>query len=99
MFTVRGGRNGSQVFVTWAAGVLSGDPPTVDLVHVEAELAVLHPDDSYSWSRVNTYGELPEHPLADPDIAWRLIVSVLDSVTAMEGDLPSAAVPVRPSLR
>jgi hypothetical protein len=91
-FTVRGGRNGSQVFVTWTDGVLSGDPPTVDLIQVEAELAVLHPDDAHSWSTVNEYGRLPEHPLHDPDVAWQLISSVLDTVTSVDGDHPSAAV-------
>lgn len=90
-FTVRGGRNGSQVFVTWTDGDLSGDPPTVDLVHVEAELAVLHPDDAHSWSAVQQYGALREKPLEDPEIAWHLISSVLDTVAAVDGDIPAAA--------
>ena len=90
-FTVRGGRNGSQVFVTWTDGRISGDPPTVDLIHVEAELAVLHPDDSHSWSTVNAYGPLPERPLHDPDTAWKLISSVLDTVASVDGEAPPAA--------
>ena len=78
--------------MTWTDGDLTGDPPTVDLIQVEAELAVLHPDDSHSWSQVNSYGSLGEHPLADPDVAWQLISSVLDTVTAVDGDAPEAAV-------
>jgi hypothetical protein len=90
-FTVRGGRNGSQVFVTWTDGVIAGDPPTVDLIQVEAELATLHPYDAHSWSHVNEFGELGVEPLRDPDEAWLLIRSVLDTVTAVEGDAPAAA--------
>jgi hypothetical protein len=90
-FTVHGGRNGSQVFVTWTDGEISGDPPTVDLVHVEVELAALNPGDCHSWRQVGGYGELPDNPLRDPDMAWRLIASVLDTVTKAEGDLPPAA--------
>lgn len=91
-FTIRGARNGSQVFLTWSDGALSGDPPTVDLVQIEAELAVLHPQDRQSWSKVGGYGSLPENPLLDPDAAWLLIVSVLDVVSHGEGNLPPAAV-------
>ena len=92
-FTVRGGRNGSQVHVTWTDGRLSGDPPTVDLVEVEAELASLHPHDRQSWSHVSHGGAaLPGDPLSDPEATWRLIVSVLDTLTGGEGDLPAAAV-------
>lgn len=90
-FTVRGGRNGSQVSVTWADGVLSGDPPTVDLVEVEAELARLHPDDAQSWSHLNRFGTMSTSPINDPDESWRLISSVLDTVVAVEGDAPAAA--------
>ncbi|MCM3923629.1 hypothetical protein ND748_18405, partial [Frankia sp. AiPs1] len=37
-FEVRGVRNGSIVTVVWDRGVLDGDPPTLDLVEVEADL-------------------------------------------------------------
>ncbi len=91
-FTVRGGRNGSQVQVTWTDGKLTGDPPTVDLVQVEAELARLHPDDRLSWSRfVDPDHSLPADPLSDPTASWRLIQSVLDMVQSGEGDLPEGA--------
>ena len=91
-FTVRGGRNGSQVHVTWSDGQLSGDPPTVDLVQVEAELAQLHPHDRLSWSQVvDPDHTLPADPLADRSASWRLIRSVLDTVHSGDGDLPAEA--------
>lgn len=91
-FTVRGGRNGSQVHVTWSDGHLSGDPPTVDLLEVEAELVRLHVDDRLSWAHVvDPQHTLPGDPLADPVAAWRLIQSVLDVVQSGSGDLPAEA--------
>jgi hypothetical protein len=79
------------VHVTWTDGKLSGDPPTVDLVQVEAELARLHPGDRQSWSHVvDPQQSLPADPLA----TWRLIQSVLDTVQSGEGDLPERAVAV-----
>jgi hypothetical protein len=90
-YTVRGSRNGSQVFVTWADGQLRGDPPTVDLVQVEAELAALYPDDRQSWGHVNAFGPMGEDPLADPERSWALISSVLDTVSTVEGDVPVGA--------
>jgi hypothetical protein len=90
-FTVRGSRNGSQVFVTWTDGVVSGDPPTVDLIQVEAELAALHPGDAQSWNRVAGFGELGATPLNDADSAWKIISSVLDTVSSVEGEAPEGA--------
>lgn len=91
-FTIQGSRNGSRVQVTWTDGVLTGDPPTLDLLAVEAELTALHPGDRHSWAAVtDPLGGLPADPLRDPDGAWTLIASVLDSVTAGDGDLPAGA--------
>ena len=90
-FTVRGARNGSQVFVTWTDGLVSGDPPTVDLIQVEAELAALHPSDAQSWNRVGGFGDLGDSPLNDPDSAWKIISSVLDTVSSVDGQAPEAA--------
>jgi hypothetical protein len=102
-FTIRGGRNGSQVHVTWTDGTLSGDPPTVDLVEVEAELARMNPRDRQSWSHVvDPDGELPPDPLGDPTATWRLIRSVIDNVQTGSGDLPAEAaaeIANRPSRR
>lgn len=92
-YTVRGARNGSLVHVTWTDGTLSGDPPTVDLVQVEAELACLHQEDRLSWARlVDPESRLPADPVADPAACWQLIRSVLDTVQSGEGDLPPEAV-------
>lgn len=92
-FTVRGVRNGSQVHVTWSDGKLTGDPPTVDFVELEAEMAGLYPDDPNSMAS-QFYGEadMSGDPLADAASAWRLIESVLDSVTTVEGDAPPDAI-------
>ena len=90
-FTVRGARNGSQVFITWTDGIVSGDPPTVDLVQVEAELAALHPSDAQSWNRVAGFGDLGANPLKDPDSAWKIISSVLDTISSVEGQAPEGA--------
>lgn len=90
-YTVRGARNGSQVFVTWADGKVSGDPPTVDLILVEAELAALHPEDAKSWNQVGGFDGLHADPLSDPDSAWQLIASVFDTVSATEGAVPAGA--------
>ncbi len=91
-FTIKGSRNGSRVQVTWSDGVLTGDPPTLDLLAIEAELASLHAGDRHSWAAVtDPQGTLPADPLRDPDAAWTLIASVLDSVTAGDGDLPVGA--------
>jgi hypothetical protein len=102
-FTVRGGRNGSQVQLTWTDGKLSGDPPSVDLVQIEAELVALNPHDRLSWAAVMDPGHsLPADPLADPVATWRLIESVLDNVQSGEGDLPAeaaAAIQQRPRRR
>lgn len=94
-YTVRGGRNGSRVHVTWTDGTLSGDPPTVDLMQVEAELALLHPQDRLSWAHmVDPEQLLPADPLSEPTATWRLIQSVFDTVQSGEGDLPTEAVDV-----
>lgn len=92
-FTVRGSRNGSQVAITWTGGKLDGDPPTVDLVTIEAELAKLHPGDRQSWSYLSYANDtLTEDPLADPTSAWRLIRSVVDTIRTVEGDAPESAI-------
>lgn len=40
-FSVHGSRNGSPVAVSWSPGSLRGDPPTVDLMLAELEIAEL----------------------------------------------------------
>jgi hypothetical protein len=92
-FTIRGGRNGSRVHVTWTDGALTGDPPTVDLLHIEAELVRVNNDDHLqSWSDVlDTLGGMPGDPLTEPAAAWLLIRSVFDTIQSGEGDLPPDA--------
>jgi hypothetical protein len=91
-FTVSGSRNGSPVTVTWADGALSGDPPTLDLLVVEAELARTGRGDRQSWSHfAEAAGPLPDEPLRDAAATWRLIVSVLDTINSVEGDAPQGS--------
>lgn len=91
-FTVRGMRNGSLVHVTWQDGRLSGDPPTVDLVIVEAELgAVYRADTRLGGARAELHAGLHDQPLTDPDSAYGLIASVIDRVQEVTGDLPPSA--------
>lgn len=91
-FTIRGSRNGSRVQVTWTDGVLTGDPPTLDLLAIESELTSLPGGDRHNWAAIaDPQGTLPADPLRDPDGAWTLIASVFDSITAGEGDLPAGA--------
>ena len=91
-FTIRGSRNGSRVQVTWTDGVLTGDPPTLDLLAIEAELLSLPGGDRHSWAAIaDPLGTLPADPLRNPDGAWTLIASVFDTITAGEDDLPAGA--------
>ena len=80
-FTVRGMRNGSPVFVTWSAGRLAGDPPTVDLLEVEADIAAVAAGDF----AMDAGAAL----LADPASAYRLCGAVIDRV--LDVDPPDLA--------
>jgi hypothetical protein len=44
-FEIRGVRNGSIVTIRWERGVLSGDPPTLDLIEVMAEIVAINATD------------------------------------------------------
>lgn len=87
-FTVRGVRNGSRIFVTWADGHMSGDPPTIDLLEVEAEMIALNPGDRQSWGPLTALDKLPPNPLDDPAAAFVLMHSVFDTISGTEGDTP-----------
>jgi hypothetical protein len=77
-FTMRGLRNGSPVHITWSDGHLSGDPPTVDLLEVEAEIEAVGGLDHMA----RRAGTTPSpHPLADVATAARLAYRVIDRVT------------------
>lgn len=77
-FTVRGHRNGSLVHVTWTSGELSGDPPTVDAVEVEAEIASFSGNDRMAERATLMAGK---DPLADALSAARLVCHVIDRVS------------------
>ena len=78
-FSVSGMRNGSPVVVSWISGVLSGDPPTVDLVGVEEDLATVgQRDPLVRRSSGSAASHLPR--LEDPRDALVLIRRVLDRV-------------------
>lgn len=75
-FTVIGTRNGSPVKISWVLGRLSGDPPTVDLIEVEAAVqGELHGDPLASRAIAARLD-----PLSDPVHACQLVCSVIDRV-------------------
>lgn len=62
-------------------------------MRVEAELATMSPGDRHSWSHVaHTNGTFAEDPLADALSTWRLIRSVFDTISDVEGGAPPEAV-------
>lgn len=89
-FTVRGTRNGSLVHVTWSeGGEVTGDPPTVDLLHSYVEIVERVHADAYAARAHPDLADLPADPLAEPASAHRLIQHVLDSVRVTDGCQPS----------
>jgi hypothetical protein len=80
-FTVRGSRNGSLVRVTWTRGVLSGDPPTCDLIEVHADIVSEGLADPALHNRFGAlYGALPERPLTEPVAAYGVMTRVFDTI-------------------
>lgn len=94
-FTVRGLRNGSSVHVTWTEGeILTGDPPTVDLLYVQADIVrMLHQDEAGARAFPDLVEGTSDDPLGDPSSAHRLILQVFDSVRESTGDVPERASP------
>jgi len=80
-FAVRGFRNGSVVSLTWDEGALSGDPPTIDLIEIEIELAFVARGDPNVARSASPLADTDGDALADPQAALRLIRHVLDRVT------------------
>jgi hypothetical protein len=80
-FTVSGIRNGSIVSVTWDQGSVRGDPPTIDLIEMELELAVVGSKDPNFTSAGLLMSDGEGDVLADPERALGLIRRVLDRVT------------------
>jgi hypothetical protein len=85
-FTVEGTRNGSPVIVRWRDGVLSGDPPTVDLVEMEAELVVLGRSDPFALRTGAAEAGRSSAGLAEPQTALELITAVMDRITSVAED-------------
>ncbi|WP_261559043.1 hypothetical protein [Frankia tisae] len=81
-FEVRGVRNGSIVTVVWDRGVLDGDPPTIDLVEVEADLAAESRRDPLQRRRDGSGVAAVEAAatVGDPESALALVVRTLDRV-------------------
>jgi len=80
-FSVRGFRNGSVVSVTWDRGSLYGDPPTIDLIEVEVELARVGKNDpNFARSGSLITGDNTDL-LADAESALNVIQQVVDRIT------------------
>jgi hypothetical protein len=80
-FKVLGVRNGSVVSVTWDQGSVRGDPPTIDLIEIELELADVGRQDPNFTSAGLLMSDGEGDILADPERALGLIRHVLDRVT------------------
>lgn len=83
-FEVRGVRNGSVLTLTWDHGHLSGDPPTVDLIEVEAEVMEISAADPFclrDGSAPRAADSRVRHPLERADTALALIRRVVDRIT------------------
>lgn len=84
VFEVRGVRNGSVLTLTWDRGHLSGDPPTVDLVEIEAEVVEMSVADPFrrrDGSAPRAADSPDGHPLEQADTALALIRRVVDRIT------------------
>jgi len=69
------------VSLTWDGGSLSGDPPTIDLIEIEIELAFVAQGDPNVARSGSPLADSDCDALADPQAALRLIRRVLDRVT------------------
>jgi hypothetical protein len=81
-FSVRG----SLVVLSWSPGELAGDPPTVDLVLAELEIARAcagNPGDAFRDAGLTALATGAD-PLADPDTAYALVERVLDAVREVD---------------
>ena len=99
-FRAIGMRNGSQVSVTWREGRLDGDPPTVDLVRVETELARINAGDTihYDDELIRLLSLARDDPLADPTFAFHVVSRVLDTVRQVQADPSDLLGTLYPSL-
>lgn len=87
-FELRGVRNGSVVTVGWVHGRLVGDPPTVDLVEIEADLMSIASTDRFIQRADPQAMSGYSDPLARADSALALIRNVVDRITRLTVDTP-----------
>jgi hypothetical protein len=98
-FLVRGSRNGSLVTLRWSPEELGGDPPTVDLVLAELEIAStgaenrddVHQDAGLTAILARAGG----HPLDDPEAVYALAERVLDAIRDVQAEPPNLAARLR----
>lgn len=95
-FCLRGTRNGSPVDVSWSPGSLRGDPPTVDLMLAELEIAAAcHEDPVCDPSLVAIAGDGGTSPLHDPAAAYALAERILDSIREIAAEPAGLAAELR----
>ena len=94
-FRLRGTRNGSPVDVSWSPGSLRGDPPTVDLMLAELEIAAACHEDPVCDPSLAAIVDGGTSPLHDPRTAYALAERVLDSIREIAAEPPSLAAELR----
>lgn len=86
-FVVRALRNGSIVTVRWSCGAFEGDPPTIDLVEMEAEMiATSQADVHLGFATGGDAETLSEESVSDPVGAFALIQRVVDRILEVSVD-------------
>lgn len=94
-FRVSGSRNGSPVTVSWSPGALDGDPPTVDLVLAELEIAQACTGDGMSDPQLSALLSGSGDPLGDPHVSYALLERVFDTIRDVEGQPTSLVAGLR----
>lgn len=81
-FSVSGVRNGSLVSIRWVEGKLDGDPPTVDLIEEEVELALTNREDMLVYDHYldDLIRKCQSYPLADPAVTYYIVTRVIDTI-------------------
>lgn len=86
-FTVTGSRNGSPVVVSWSPGRFDGDPPTVDLLLAEVEIARACAGDRFCEPELaSIMSGAAGDPLHDPRASFALVERVLNLVRKVEAE-------------
>ena len=86
-FTVTGSRNGSPIVVSWSPGHFGGDPPTVELLLAEVEIAQASTGDYICEPGLaSILSRAAGNPLHDPEASYALVERVLDAVRNIEAE-------------